>query len=75
MIQGVTLCEKEASSDWKPFCIDPLKHTQKEVQDIIWHETQLDSVYREKWEKLILSDLLQESKDMETENGNLTVVI
>lgn len=78
LIQGVTICERETSSEWKPFCIDPSKHTQEETQDIIWYNTQVNSIHRETWEKLILAGLLHDttnSAEMETENGNVTVVI
>ncbi|KAM7363719.1 spc25 [Cochliomyia hominivorax] len=78
LIQGVTICEKESSSEWKPFRIDPSKHMQQEVQDLIWHETQVDSVYRNTWEKLILGDILQnisKSDEIDAESGNISIVI
>lgn len=78
LIQGVTVCEKESSSEWKPFRIDPSKHTLKEVQDMIWHDSQVDRAHRETWEKIILGDLLQgisKAAEMETEDANVTMVI
>ncbi|XP_037823797.1 kinetochore protein Spc25-like [Lucilia sericata] len=76
LIQGVAICEKESSSDWRPFRIDPSKHTLKEVQDLIWHDSDVGLVHRETWEKLILGDILSDtSKNMESENDNATMVI
>lgn len=57
MIQGVTICDGASTREWRPFCIDPLKHTRKEVQDIIWHDTQIGSIHKETWDKVILSEI------------------
>ena len=58
MIQGVTICDRATSCEWRPFCFDPLKHTQREISDKIWHDTQIDSIHRETWENLILSEIV-----------------
>lgn len=59
-IQGLSLCTTENTVDWKPFCIDPTKHTDKEIQQKIWDDTQTNAFHRKTWEKIILGDLIED---------------
>ncbi|TMW40153.1 hypothetical protein DOY81_014768 [Sarcophaga bullata] len=76
MIQGVTIYDRVTTCEWRPFCFDPSKHTQREISDKIWHDSQINSIHRETWEKLILSDIVNlKPSDTEVSKANVTQII
>lgn len=60
LITGVAVSEKDSSSQWNSFCIDPLNHSPKEVEISIWPEANIDSELRKTWETLIFGDILSD---------------